>query len=199
MSLLVTIFNYGAGNLYSIQAALKKEGVRSRLTKGASSLADSDAILLPGVGSFTQATKMLPMEEIRDAVQSGQPLLGICLGLQLFFGRSEEGPGKGLGLLKGTVERLPPTVKVPQIGWNTLKIRNSSELATGLPDEPWVYYVHSYYPVTDGPWVTATSEYGVEYASIVAWKNIYGTQFHPEKSGRTGRTILRNFLRSVRR
>ena len=199
MSLLVTIFNYGAGNLYSIQAALKKEGVRSRLTKGVSSLADSDAMLLPGVGNFTQATKMLPMEKIRDAVQSGQPLLGICLGLQLFFGRSEEGPGNGLALLKGTVERLPPKVKVPQIGWNTLKIRNSSELATGLPDEPWVYYVHSYYPVTDGPWVNATSEYGVEYASIVAWKNIYGTQFHPEKSGRTGRTILRNFLRSVRR
>jgi glutamine amidotransferase len=197
--LRITIFNYGAGNLYSIQAALKKEGVEPRLTRGAAAIQDSDAILLPGVGSFTQATKKLPMKEIRDAVRSGKPLLGICLGLQLFFGRSEEGPGKGLSLLKGKVERLPSTVKVPQIGWNTLKIKNASELAEGLSDESWVYYVHSYYPLTDGPWVTATSEYGVEYASLVAWKNIYGTQFHPEKSGRTGRTILRNFLRSVRR
>lgn len=195
----IAVFNYGAGNLYSIQAALRKEGVATRLTRGASAIANSDAILLPGVGSFTQASRALPMSQIRDAVNSGKPLLGICLGLQLFFGRSVEGPGKGLSLLSGKVERLPSTVKVPQMGWNTLKIRKSSELTEGLPDESWVYYVHSFYPETKGPWVTATSDYGVEFASLVAWKNIFGTQFHPEKSGKAGRTILRNFLRSIRR
>lgn len=195
----IAVFNYGAGNLFSIQAALRKEQVEPKLTKGVSEIRDVDAILLPGVGSFTQATKTLPMKQIRDAANSGKPLLGICLGLQLFFGRSVEGPGQGLSLLKGRVERLPSTVKVPQMGWNTLEIRKSNELSEGLPEEPWVYFVHSFYPETSGPWVTATSDYGVEFASLVAWKNVFGTQFHPEKSGKTGRTILRNFLKSVRR
>jgi glutamine amidotransferase len=128
----------------------------------------------------------------------GKPLFGICLGLQLFFDRSDEGPGEGLGLFPGRVKRLPSTVKVPQIGWNILKIKRSNEFVEQLSDEAWVYYVHSYYPSTQGKWVIATTEYGLEYPALVAEKNILGTQFHPEKSGSAGRAILRNFLRSIR-
>jgi glutamine amidotransferase len=197
--LRISIFNYGVGNLYSITAALLREGATPRITKDVKLVRDSDAILLPGVGSFTQATRMLPAQEIREAVDSGTPVLGICLGLQLFFRGSEEGPGRGLDLLPGHVRRLPDTVKVPQIGWNTVKIRNADELLDGVPDESWVYYVHSYYPSTRGRWVAATTRYGVEYPCIVTSKNLFGTQFHPEKSGNTGRRILRNFLKVARR
>jgi len=195
----IVIFNYGAGNLFSIQAALKKERARPSITRTGSRMGSADALLLPGVGSFDQAANVLPMDDIRDAVRAGKPILGICLGLQLFFGQSEEGRARGLSFLSGKVKRLPSSVKVPQIGWNTLSVKKTNELVEGLPKNPWVYYVNSYYPETDGRWVIATSEYGVRYPCLVAEKNIYGTQFHPEKSGSTGRTILQNFLRAVRR
>ena len=134
------------------------------------------------------------MEEIRDLARSGKPVLGICLGLQLFFGRSEEGPGEGLSLLPGTVKRLPEGVKVPQIGWNTIQIRKKDDdLVEGISDDSWVYYVHSYYPSTRGRWVTATSDYGEEYPCLVSERNIFGTQFHPEKSGEIGLKLLGNF------
>jgi imidazole glycerol-phosphate synthase subunit HisH len=195
----IEIFNYGAGNLFSIQAALRKEGVETTLTKDGKGIEKADAIVMPGVGSFNQAAKVLPMAKIRDTVKSGKPLLGVCLGLQLLFSRSEEGPGRGLSLLPGEVKRFPSSrVKVPQIGWNTLDVKRPSPLAEGLGDEPWVYYVNSYYPATEGSWVVATSDYGVEFPALVSEKNIHGTQFHPEKSGEAGRRILRNFLRTVR-
>jgi imidazole glycerol-phosphate synthase subunit HisH len=193
------VFNYGAGNLFSIRAALQKEGVQTRVTKDGKGMEKADAIVLPGVGSFNQAAKVLPMRKIRDAVRSGKPLLGICLGLQLFFSKSEEGPGKGLSLLPGEVKRLPARVKVPQIGWNTLEIERSTELVEGLGEEPWVYYVNSFYPETKGKWVVARTDYGVRFPTLVSEGNIYGTQFHPEKSGDTGRRILQNFLRAVRK
>ena len=195
----VSVFNYGVGNLYSVQAALKREGADSQVTSEVRKLKNSDAILLPGVGSFSEAARKLPRNEILEMIHDGKPLLGVCLGLQLLFEDSEEGKGKGLGLLPGHVTRLPTTVKVPQIGWNTLKLKNPNELVEKLPNESWVYYVHSYYPATQGDWVVATSEYGLEYPCLVAQNNIFGTQFHPEKSGNTGRTILQNFLRLVKR
>ncbi len=196
----IEIFNYGAGNLFSIQAALKKEGAKTSLTKDGKRLDGADAIVLPGVGSFNQAAKMLPMQKIRDEVESGKPVLGVCLGLQLFFSKSEEGAGRGLSLFPGEVKKFrSPTVKVPQIGWNTLTVRRGSELTDGLGEELWVYYVNSYYPATRGKWVVATSEYGVEFPALVSEKNVYGTQFHPEKSGQAGRRILQNFLRAVKR
>ena len=195
----VSIFNYGVGNLYSLQAALKREGVEPRLITDVRGAGNAGALLLPGVGSFREATRKLPMDEIRDLARAGKPLLGVCLGLQLFFERSAEGPGRGLCLLPGSVKRLPSTVKVPQIGWNVLKIKYHTEFVAGVPNESWVYYVHSYYPATRGRWVVATSEYGLEYPSLIADKNIFGTQFHPEKSGSAGRAILRNFLRLIRR
>jgi len=197
--LQVSILNYGVGNLYSLQAALKREGVVPRVIGDIRKAEAADALLLPGVGSFQEAASKLPRNQIRDIVRNGKPMLGICLGLQLLFDRSEEGPGKGLGLFTGRVKRLPPTVKVPQIGWNTLKINRHNEFVDQVQDDAWVYYAHSYYPSTRGDWVTATSKYGLEYPSIIVQKNILGTQFHPEKSGRAGRVILRNFLQSVRR
>jgi glutamine amidotransferase len=208
----IQIFNYGAGNLFSIQAALKKEGVETMLTREGEGMDKADAIVLPGVGSFNQAAKVLPIQKIRDAAKAGKPLLGVCLGLQLLFSESEEGPGRGLSLIPGRVKRFPSSagVKVPQIGWNTLDLKSSfssspssssppSSLVDGLGDEPWVYYVNSYYPATEGRWVVATSEYGVRFPAVVSEGNVHGTQFHPEKSGETGRRILRNFLDTVRR
>lgn len=195
----IQIFNYGAGNLFSIQAALRREGAETSLTKDGRGMGRADAVVLPGVGSFNQAAKALPMAKIRDAVVAGKPLLGVCLGLQLFFAKSEEGPGRGLSLFPGAVKRFPSTkVKVPQIGWNTLEVRDS-DLTKGLEEEPWVYYVNSYYPETKGKWVVATTKYGVEFPALVSQKNVHGTQFHPEKSGKTGRQVLRNFLRTVKR
>ena len=196
----IQIFNYGAGNLFSIQAALRREGAQTVLTKDGRGIERADAIVLPGVGSFNQAAKMLPMARIKDAVESGKPLLGVCLGLQLFLAKSEEGPGRGLALFPGGVKKFPASqVKVPQIGWNTIEVKRAADLTEGLDGEPWVYYVNSYYPDTSGKWVVATTNYGVEFPALVSERNIHGTQFHPEKSGKTGRQVLRNFLRTVKR
>lgn len=196
----IEVFNYGAGNLFSIQAALRKQGAETVVTKDGRRLEEADALVLPGVGSFNQAARALPMRKIRDAVDSGKPLLGVCLGLQLFFARSDEGPGRGLSLFPGEVKRFSSSrVKVPQIGWNTLTVRRNSELTEGLEGDAWVYYVNSFYPSTKGRWVVATSEYGVRFPALVCERNVFGTQFHPEKSGRAGATILRNFMSAVRR
>ena len=195
----VSIFNYGVGNLYSVQNALKREGAKPQITSDVRKLRAADALLLPGVGSFSEAANRLPKDEIHDLLKTGKPILGVCLGLQLFFKSSDEGPGKGLALISGRVKRLPSTVKVPQIGWNVLKVRNRSELVEGVPDESWVYYVHSYYPDTQDDCIVATTDYGLEYACLIAKNNVYGSQFHPEKSGATGRIILQNFLRLVKR
>ncbi len=158
---------------------------------------DSDAVVLPGVGGFRVAAARIPRDELRDLAMSGKPIVGICLGMQLLLESSEEGPGRGLALLPGRVKRLPANVKVPQIGWNTITVRKQTGLTEGLPKECWVYYVHSYYPATAGNWVLATSEYGLEYPCLISKGNLIGTQFHPEKSGRTGRIILRNILRMI--
>ncbi len=194
----VGILNYGVGNLYSLQAALKRENVDTQLVTDVRRARSADALLLPGVGNFREVARKIQREEIHDLAKSGKPLIGICLGLQLFLESSEEGSGKGLGLFSGQARRLPSTMKVPQIGWNTLRVTNPNELVDGIADGSWVYYVHSYYPETTGDWVVATSKYGVEYPTLIAQKNVFGSQFHPEKSGKTGRTILRNVLRLVK-
>jgi len=195
----VCILNYGVGNLYSLQAALKRENVDPQLVTNVRRAWSADALLLPGVGNFREVARKVQREEIRDLAESGKPLIGICLGLQLFFESSEEGSGKGLGLFSGQAKRFPSAVKIPQIGWNTLRVTNPNEIVEGIANESWVYYMHSYYPETSGDWVVATSKYGVEYPTLIARKNVFGSQFHPEKSGKTGRTILRNILRLVKR
>ena len=195
----VCILNYGVGNLYSLRAAFRRENVVPQVVQDVRRARQADALLLPGVGNFREVARRVQREEIHDLAKTGKPLIGICLGLQLLLGGSEEGPGMGLGLFPGRVKRLPADVKVPQIGWNTLTLANTNELVDGVANGSWVYYVHSYYPETRGDWVVATSKYGVEYPTLVAHRNVIGSQFHPEKSGDTGRTILRNLLRFIKR
>lgn len=194
------IFDYGVGNLLSLKTALEKVGLEAAIGTSAKELADADAIALPGVGAFTGAASKLNVvkETLTDKIQSGTPLLGVCLGLQLFFEESQEGPGSGLALFKGNVVGLPNKVKVPHMGWNTLEPVKQNELFDGISEGSYVYFVHSLYPVPmDEDIVVTKTNYGVAFTSAVASRNIYGTQFHPEKSGDVGLRILRNFAKIV--
>ncbi len=196
------IFDYGVGNLLSLKTALEKTGLEASIGTSAKELAKADAIALPGVGAFTPAADKLNSvkETIIGKIQSGTPLLGICLGLQLLFEKSEEGPGNGLSLFKGKNVQLPKTVKVPHMGWNTLNIVKQNELFEGIAEGSFVYFVHSLYPVpVDKKIVCTKTEYGTTFTSAIASKNIYGTQFHPEKSGDLGLKILKNFAKVVAR
>jgi glutamine amidotransferase len=195
----VSVINCGVGNLFSIRTALEREGLTVRIVQDMDGEKETDAIVLPGVGSFREASRKIPHTPLLEWVGRGRPLLGICLGLQLFFERSEEGAGRGLALLPGEVRRLPDSVKVPHMGWNRLNVRVEGGLLEGVPDGSWVYFVHSFYPATEGRWVSSTTDYGVRFCSTVEWKSAVGMQFHPEKSGSAGRTILRNFVRMVKR
>lgn len=198
----VAIFDYGVGNLLSLKCALQKVGLNTTITVSAQQLGKADAIALPGVGNFSAAAGKIASakQQIIEATDNGTPLLGICLGLQLFFKESDEGQGKGLALFKGKNIRLPNSVKVPHMGWNTLQILNQIEILEGIENESYVYFVHSLYPVPDDIGIVATeTEYGELFASTVASKNVYGMQFHPEKSGEIGLRILNNFARIVKR
>jgi len=192
------IFDYGVGNLLSLKTALEKVGLEATIGTTSVDLAEADAIALPGVGSFTAAASKIDAvkETLQTKIDEGTPLLGICLGLQLFFESSEEGPGTGLGFFEGRNLQLPKTVKVPHMGWNTLNIVKSNELFDGILEGTYVYFVHSLYPEPKGKSIVCTTtEYGTTFTSAVADKNIYGTQFHPEKSGDAGIKILRNFAK----
>jgi len=194
------IFDYGVGNLLSLKTAFEKAGLEAAIGTSAKEIADADAIGLPGVGAFTPAAAKLASvkETLVEKIQSGTPLLGICLGLQLFFEKSEEGPGNGLSLFKGKNLRLPSTVKVPHMGWNTINIVKQNDLFDGIKEGSFVYFVHSLYPVpVDKKIVCTQTEYGTTFTSAIASKNIYGTQFHPEKSGDLGLKILKNFAKIV--
>ena len=196
------IFDYGVGNLLSLKCALEKVGLNVEIGVSAQQLKNADAIALPGVGSFSAAiTKLNTVKEaLLTAVKSGAPLIGICLGLQLFFPESEGGPRKGLGLSEGKNVRLCGDVKVPHMGWNTLRLVKQNPLFDGVMGESYVYFVHSLYPVpTDKEIVAAETEYGETFTSAVARKNVFGTQFHPEKSGDIGLKILENFANIVKR
>jgi len=194
------IFDYGVGNLLSLKTALEKVGLEASIGTSPQELVEADAIALPGVGAFTPAASKLDSvkEVLVNKIQCGTPLLGICLGLQLFFETSEEGPGNGLALFKGKTVRLPSTVKVPHMGWNTLNIVKQNELFNGVKEGSYVYFVHSLYPVpVDKTIVCTQTEYGTTFASAIASKNVYGTQFHPEKSGDLGLKILKNLAKVV--
>jgi glutamine amidotransferase len=196
------IIDYGVGNLLSLKCALEKVGLNTTIGLSKRQTKKADAIALPGVGNFSAAAAKLDTvkEELGDAVKSGTPVFGICLGMQLFFPESEEGPGNGLAFFEGKNVRLPNSVKVPQMGWNTLRIVKQNEILDGVDDEAYVYFVHSLYPVpVDKEIVCAQTDYGTTFTSIIAAKNVYGTQFHPEKSGDIGLRILRNFAKIVTR
>jgi len=197
----IAILDYDVGNIFSLRAALERLGIESEIVGRIPKHPNFDALILPGVGNFTHASLRLASEHqnLRE-VAPQLPILGICLGMQLFFERSEEGEGDGLGLIEGDVVRLPRSVKTPQMGWNKVVIRRDHPLLEGLPAESWMYFVHSYYPRPSSQDVVyAESEYGVRFPSIIAKGNVYGTQFHPEKSGTAGKTLLSNFVAIARR
>lgn len=195
------IFDYGVGNLFSLKCALKRLNVEVIISESLEKIKYCDFIILPGVGSFDAAMKRLSKDKklLISKLNSGLPCLGICLGMQLFFMESEEGMMKGLNLLKGKVVRLPDNVKVPQMGWNNLKIVKESRLLEGIDNNSWVYFVHSYYPDVNEDCIVAYTDYGVRFASVVEKGNIFGTQFHPEKSGKVGAVMLRNFVKICKR
>lgn len=197
---MITIVDYGAGNLKSVEKALLFLGEEVKITSDSREILAADKIILPGVGAFGDAMEKLNVtglaDTIREAVNKKIPLLGICLGLQLLFESSEESPGvKGLSLLKGSIKRIPDKAgfKVPHIGWNSLEINQNSRLFRGIPQESYVYFVHSYYLQAEEPVVAAKTDYVVEIHAAVEKENIFACQFHPEKSGETGLKLLKNF------
>jgi glutamine amidotransferase len=195
--------NYGVGNLRSIRKGLEKSDAQVKITHNPTDLRAADAIVLPGVGAFAPAVKnMAPIADVvAEAMNSGKPIFGVCLGLQLLFTQSSEGGTvKGLDFISGYVIKLPDTVKTPQMGWNTIDFAKSHPLLDGVKDHSYVYFVHSFYPQpTDPDTVVTTTQYGVKFASMVAKKNLFATQFHPEKSSKTGLTMLKNFVKIVKR
>lgn len=196
------IFDYGVGNLLSLKCALEKVGLEVEIGVSEQQLKKADAIALPGVGSFSAVATRLDAvrETLLNAVENGTPLIGICLGMQLLFPASEEGPGKGLALFEGKNIRLQGEVKVPHMGWNTLRLVKQNLLFDGVADESYVYFVHSLYPIpADKDIVASETEYGTTFASAITSKNVLGTQFHPEKSGDIGLNILENFVKIVKR
>ncbi|RLF16513.1 MAG: imidazole glycerol phosphate synthase subunit HisH [Thermoprotei archaeon] len=198
----VAIVNYGVGNLRGVKLGVERAGGEAVITERDSDLREADAIVLPGVGAFRDAMARLKglEEALREEVASGKPLLGICLGLQLLFTEStERGTHSGLDLIKGRVVRLPSTVKVPHMGWNTVNLRRSSKLVEEVEQGSYVYFVHSYYAEPLEDVTVAVTEYGVAFPSIIEKPPLYATQFHPEKSGKVGLRILRNFLDIARR
>ena len=201
--MLIGIVDYGVGNLRSLENAFRKVGADCVISNIEKDLANSDGLILPGVGAFRDAINNLePLSSfLFEYIKEGKPILGVCLGMQLLFSEStEDGLFKGLDIIKGRVVKLPSSVKIPHIGWNTLIINNkSTPLLRDVPDNSYVYFVHSYYPVPENPKVTvALTEYGVRFPSIMGDRNVCATQFHPEKSGRVGIKILENFAKFCR-
>jgi glutamine amidotransferase len=196
----VGIIDYGMGNLHSVQKALQEVGAESQLVSRPALLAEFDRLILPGVGAFGDAMENLRsmnlVEPIMEAIDRGIPLLGICLGMQILFTESEEmGSHKGLGVISGSVRYLRVTGKVPHMGWNQLSIRTPGPLLANIRDGAFVYFANSYVVQPDDPAVVAAeTEYEARFPAVVWRENLYGVQFHPEKSQRTGLHILRNFV-----
>lgn len=196
----VAIFDYGAGNLFSLKAALERNGAQNVIIiHDMNSLDKFDGLVLPGVGNFDPAVKSIePYKDIFiKSIEDFMPILGICLGMEMLFNHSEEGTRDGLKILDGKVIILPKKkVKVPHMGWNNLEIiKKESKLLQGIKDGSWAYFVHSYLIAPENnSIVSATSQYGVNIPAIVEEGNLYGTQFHPEKSGKLGALIMKNFL-----
>ncbi|MDR4949260.1 imidazole glycerol phosphate synthase subunit HisH [Neobacillus cucumis] len=198
---MIGIVDYGMGNLFSVSKALERLGADYFISADREKLLSADALILPGVGSFRDAMERLQVETIKEFAATGKPLLGICLGMQLLFEESEEnGPTKGLGLLPGSVRRFKGTTaegetyKVPHMGWNRLEFVQESPLLKDL-DEDYVYFVHSYFVDAKGnDALLAKADYHEQVSAVVGRENIYGMQFHPEKSSKLGMALLNNFL-----
>ena len=199
---MIAIVDYDAGNIKSVEKALQFLGQEPVVTRDKETLLQAEKVIVPGVGAFGDAMGKMHqyglVEVLREIADKGTPLLGICLGLQLFFESSEETPGvEGLGLLPGKIVRIPDKegFKIPHMGWNSISIQPESRLLRGIPEGSYVYFVHSYYLKAENPSdVAATADYIVDFHAAVEHENIFATQFHPEKSGEIGLQILRNFV-----
>jgi len=199
---MITIIDYGAGNIQSVTNALEYMGAHYQVSHNEQDILRADHVILPGVGAYGSAMKKLEESGliacIQEVVLQGIPFLGICLGMQLLFDSSEEAPNvSGLGILKGRILHFPTDMglKIPHIGWNSMERFRDGRLYRGFEYDPYVYYVHSYYLQAEDPTiVTGISEYGINIHASIEYKNVFGCQFHPEKSGDEGLRILRNFI-----
>ena len=195
---MIAIFDYGSGNLRSVANTLEEVGAEYTIVRDAAGLASASKIILPGVGHFGQMMRALDEMQVRNTllerIAAGVPFLGICLGLQALFEGSDEAPDlRGLGLVAGVVRRFPEGARVPQMGWNELAPRAPSRLLNGLGPRPYVYFAHSYYaPVVEA--TAATCTYSITYTALLETGNLFGVQFHQEKSGPLGLRIVRNFV-----
>jgi len=206
---MIIVVDYGMGNLRSVSKAIEKVGAKVKISSSPKDILTADKLILPGVGAFKDAMEELKshrlIEPIKKFVGAGKPFLGLCLGLQLIFSKSEEGGvNKGLNLIKGRVVKFKSKkLKIPHMGWNQLRVEGRGSrveekcpLLKGVPEGTYVYFVHSYYAVPeDNKCVAAWTDYGVRFPSVICSKNIYATQFHPEKSQELGLKILRNFVK----
>ena len=199
---MLAIIDYGVGNLFSLVSSLKAIGVDAVITSDTAEILNADRLILPGVGAFGDASKKLAESglgaTVKEAVKKGTPLMGICLGMQLLFEKSfEYGEHEGLGLLKGKVigmeNTIPENLKIPHIGWNSLKFTSTSPIFKYINEGDCVYFVHSFYAVDCEDSLIAATDYGKELTAAVQKGNIYGCQFHPEKSGSVGLKILKAF------
>ena len=198
----VAIFDYGAGNIFSLKTSLEKNGATVDVITSFDQAKDFAGILLPGVGNFDPAIRSIrdySAIQFKDFVQDKIPVLGICLGMEMFFGKSEEGKEKGLDVLNGEVVLLPNDMKIPHMGWNSLQIKKQSKILNGVDDGSWVYFVHSYRakPLNEQI-VMADADYGINIPAVVEKGIYFGTQFHPEKSGKVGSLMIKNFLRECK-
>ena len=200
---MVAIVDYGVGNLFSLESSFAAIGAEVTVTADPAVLKAADQIILPGVGAFEDAAKKLRAtgldKVLKELTAAGKPLMGICLGMQMLFEKSYEyGEHQGLGLIPGNVvpiaDVIPADLKIPHIGWNALHIQRDCPLWRYIQPEDCVYFVHSYYAAQCDDYVIATAEYGAELTAAVAYKNVYGCQFHPEKSGTVGLNILKAFV-----
>ena len=194
----IVVVDYESGNLRSVSKALETTGVNPLITGDPDLLRDADAVILPGVGSGPAAMDALNSRgfaaPLREYVASGKPFLGVCLGLQLLLDHTEEGDAPCLGIIPGTVKKLPPGLKVPHMGWNTVSLQQPHPILKGIPQDSHFYFVHSYFAAPDDTAsVAGVTEYNVPFCSIYAHGNMAATQFHPEKSGSIGLLIYRNF------